>query len=84
MRNKLLSWLEKLSMSTFKFRRGTFITAILILDQHLMQNDDAPSSLQLIGCAALLIASKLNEEIIVAPDCYLTASCNIFNKQQLL
>lgn len=79
-----MQWLEKLSLNTFKFGRGTFITAVLILDQHLMQTDDAPSSLQLIGCACLLVASKLTEEIIVAPECYLTASCNIFKKQQLL
>lgn len=36
MRGKLLQWLEKLSLNTFKFKRETFITAILILDQHLM------------------------------------------------
>jgi hypothetical protein len=84
MRGKLLAWLEKLSLATFKFRRGTFITATLILDQHLLQNDEPPSSLQLLGCAALLTASKLTEEVIVAPECYMTASCNIFNKQQLL
>lgn len=84
MRSKLLTWLEKLSLNTFKFHRGTFITAAIILDQHLQRNDDPPSALQLLGCASLLIASKLAEEVIVAPECYSMASCNIFNKQQLL
>lgn len=84
MRGKLLGWLEKLCLTTFKFHRGTFITAVLILDQHLQKNDESPSSLQLLGCASLFIASKLTEEVIVAPECYATASCNIFNKQQLI
>ena len=84
MRGKLLGWLEKLGLATFKFRRGTFITAALVLDQHLALHDDPPSALQLLGCAALLAASKLTEEVIVAPECYATASCHIFNTQQLL
>ena len=84
MRGKLLVWLEKVSISTFKFSRATFIDSILILDQYLEKVDDPPASLQLLGCSALIISSKLNEEIIVAPECYVTASCSIFNKVQLM
>ena len=40
--------------------------------------------LQLIGCCGLFIASKLKEETIVEPDCYVTASCNVFPKRLLL
>jgi hypothetical protein len=39
--------------------------------------------LQLIGCCGLFIASKLREETIVDPDCYVTASCNLFTRRQL-
>jgi hypothetical protein len=84
MRGKLLGWLEKLSLNTLKFHRSTFINSILILDQYLEKSDDSPSQLQLLGCTSLMIASKYNEEVIVAPDCYCAASCNIFNKKQLL
>lgn len=80
----MLVWLEKVSISTFKFSRATFIDSILILDQYLEKVDDPPASLQLLGCSALIISSKLNEEIIVAPECYVTASCSIFNKVQLM
>jgi hypothetical protein len=84
MRGKLLSWLEKLALGTFHFARGTYITAVLILDQFLMQFDESPSKLQLLGCASLLVASKLTEEVIVAPECFLAACCSIFRREQLL
>jgi hypothetical protein len=35
MRTKLLTWLQKLALTTFKFHPSTFITAVFILDQYL-------------------------------------------------
>lgn len=84
MRGKLIGWLEKLAMTTFKFHRTTFISSVLILDQYLERAEESPSNLQLLGCTALLIASKLGEEVIIAPECYCAASCNIYSKKQLL
>lgn len=84
MRGKLIGWLEKLALNTFKFKRTTYITSLLILDQYLEKAEESPSNLQLLGCTALLIASKMCEEVIIAPECYCAASCNIYSKKQLL
>ncbi len=60
------------------------ITAGSIIDQYLEKTNETPNSLQLIGCTGLFLASKLREETIVDPECYATASCNVFTKKQLL
>ena len=59
MRNKLVAWIERVSISVFGFQIKTLITAIAILDHFLSIYDEDSSSLQMVGCASLLIASKL-------------------------
>lgn len=61
MRIKLFNWLEKLALETFNFSKYTLLTAGNIIDQYLEKTNEAPSSLQLIGCAGLFLASKLRE-----------------------
>ena len=84
MRTKLFNWLEKIALHTFNFSTQTLIIASTIIDQYLAKTNEAPNTLQLIGCTGLLLASKLKEEIIVDPECYVTASCAVFSKKQLL
>ncbi len=83
MRIKLVNWMEKLSFETFEFSVETFLLAIKILDQYLSLTNELSSSLQLIGSASLYLAAKTHESIIVAAQCYVIASANIFTEKGL-
>ena len=78
MRIKLISWLQKLSVETFEFSTETLLLTIRVLDEYLCLTNEAPSQLQLIGCAALYLAAKTSEPVIIAGQCYVTASANCF------
>lgn len=54
-----------------------------LLDKYLARCLQSSSTLQLLGCACLFIASKNCEYSIVASECYVIASCNVFSKSDL-
>ena len=83
MRLKLIGWLEKLAFETFEFKTQTMLQAISILDHYLSLTNESPSILQLIGCASLYLAAKTFEPTIVAAQCYVVASAQIFSESQL-
>jgi hypothetical protein len=83
MRNKLINWMENLSLETFEFSLRTLILAIKVLDQYLSLTNESPSSLQLIGASCLYLAAKTYEPTIVACQSYVVASANIFTEKQL-
>ena len=67
---KLIGWLERVCKLTFHFSMKTLQLAIKILFKYLDCYDENHQELQLVGCAVLHMASKLNENFIIGTVCY--------------
>lgn len=57
---KVAIWMEKLCLETLDFSSETYEISVKILKKYLEKNDESPKVLQMLGCTALHIASKLN------------------------
>ncbi|KJE88538.1 cyclin Dx [Capsaspora owczarzaki ATCC 30864] len=66
MRDRLVSWLEKLN-NQFEYTTETFFLAVNYVDRFLSRVRVKPRHLQLIGLASFMIAAKMQEEIEVKP-----------------
>ena len=60
MRCALLEWLSEVS-SEYKMQTSTYFLAIRLLDRVLMQLPIRKTKFQLLGCACIMIAGKLEE-----------------------
>jgi len=60
MRLILVDWLCDVCVK-FKFRNETFYLTVFIIDYYLQGNNVCKNKLQLVGIAALFVASKYEE-----------------------
>jgi len=83
MRAILIDWLVEVHMK-FKLLQETLYLTVTVIDRYLAQVPVARSKLQLVGCVAMLIASKVEE--VYAPEvrdfCYI--SDNAYTATQVL
>lgn len=65
MRCALLGWLSEVA-TEYKMQTPTYFLAVRLLDRVLMQLSIKKTKFQLLGCACLMIAGKLEEiEVIL-------------------
>lgn len=60
MRCALLEWLAEVSLE-YKMQTSTYFLAVRLLDRVLLQLPIRKTKFQLLGCACLMIAGKLEE-----------------------
>ena len=84
MRAILVDWMLELSKS-FKLKLDTVQLAIYILDTYLyMSKNVLRKSIQLIGCVALGLASKLNEEYAACVSDYVYSCDGAYTAKEFL
>jgi len=83
MRLILLDWLMKLS-TEFKFKRETFHYSVNYIDRYLSLSPQLPKTeLQLLGTAALFLASKMEEIFIPKLQDFVRTTDNAYTLSQL-
>ena len=83
MRKLLVSWMIDVSME-FQLMSETTFLSVMIVDQFLQQRKVPRDRLQLLGIAAMLLASKYEEIYHPPVEDFLYICANAFDRQQLV
>lgn len=83
MRAILVDWMLEVSYK-FKLVAETYFLAISIVDRYLQRKEVARADLQLVGVAAILVASKVEEVYSIEIGDLVYISDNTYTKQQII
>lgn len=79
---KLFGWMEMMAKEALGFSDKTLQISMKIVLKYLQTVDLSPRDLQMTGCVALHIASKLYEKTLYQGSSYCESAMNIFTKEE--